>query len=74
MQQINLGVVCSKPMQCANYLGVKRIVYIIITRPVLEQIAQDVKRFGSWGDGCDEMLKCYNAVRLIGAEMQIGDE
>src|SRR5450759_876092 len=74
VQQINRGVVRCESMQCADYPGVERIVYIIVTRPVLEQIAQDVKSFGSWRDICDELPQCRHAVRLVGTEMQVGDE
>jgi hypothetical protein len=74
VQQVNLGVVLGKLMQCLDYLCVKWIMDIVVTRPVLEQVTQDIKRIGLRRDIGDEMPKCRHTARPIGIKMKVGDE
>src|SRR4030067_1145655 len=53
--------------------AVERVVQIVIARPVFEQVAQDIQRFGLRGDMFGETQEQFAAARMCCAQVQIGD-
>ena len=52
----------------------ERVAQIVVPRPVFEQIAQDVERLGLGRDIGGEAQEQLRAVRMRGAQVQVGDE
>ena len=54
--------------------GVERIVEVIVARPVLEQVAQDVQGIGSRSDPAQECEECAAGGWARVGEVEVGDE
>ncbi len=53
---------------------VERLVEIVVARPILEQVAQDVERLGLRCSCRRKSQEQFRAMRMLAAQMQVGDE